>query len=365
VRYVSVDWCLDIVSSMPPMPPMPPPPVPLHQPIAPTPTPSVQPPLQHIPSVPGYPPLPASNNNNNNNIGMLQPLASSMAGQQSGPITPLGISQHPATSALATQIMLLQAELERNRLEKNDDLVIRKRNDDTIVSLRHEVASIHRQLTDKQLQLEAAQAEIITLKAALSAAQASAATVASTASSVASTPSTPTPFMPPLPPPGLPSHDIAVAHGGGSSAAAMASIRVNGGNNETKQPAVSSLAQIASGEDGKLAVVPPEAVWVDDNQTTGVLGNGAYGVTYRGTVYDGVVAVKRMHGLILGPHNLRRWQREVGIMANVKHPNLVMLYGVCYRPNGDLLVPDLLMEVSHYSRSPINACHSCVCGSLY
>ena len=55
------------------------------------------------------------------------------------------------------------------------------------------------------------------------------------------------------------------------------------------------------------------------------IGEGGWGSVSEGTVR---VAVKKLHDLLLSQHNVDRIQREMRMLAQVRHPNLVQFIGV-------------------------------------
>ena len=60
-----------------------------------------------------------------------------------------------------------------------------------------------------------------------------------------------------------------------------------------------------------------------DIQTMREIGRGAWGSIFEGKFKDQLVAIKQPHQLILIPETIDRLQREIQIMAQVRHPNLV------------------------------------------
>ena len=54
------------------------------------------------------------------------------------------------------------------------------------------------------------------------------------------------------------------------------------------------------------------------------IGNGGWGAVFEGRIQ---VAIKRLHPAILTPHNLTRLQREMRLLAEIRHPNLVQFVG--------------------------------------
>ena len=57
------------------------------------------------------------------------------------------------------------------------------------------------------------------------------------------------------------------------------------------------------------------------------IGEGGWGSVSEGTVR---VAVKKLHDLLLSQHNVDRIQREMRMLAQVRHPNLVQFIGVVF-----------------------------------
>ncbi len=54
------------------------------------------------------------------------------------------------------------------------------------------------------------------------------------------------------------------------------------------------------------------------------------------------VAVKRLHTAIVNPRNLERLQREMRLLAEVRHPNLVQFIGAVFDQSPPLIVTELL-----------------------
>lgn len=71
--------------------------------------------------------------------------------------------------------------------------------------------------------------------------------------------------------------------------------------------------------------------------SSGMLGNGAFGTVYAGTLEDNRrVAVKRIHYLSF--HGLQQIANEVNVLSSVQHRNLVRLLGCCIEGGDPLLV---------------------------
>ena len=75
-----------------------------------------------------------------------------------------------------------------------------------------------------------------------------------------------------------------------------------------------------------------------------LLGTGGWGYVARGTFRGQEVAVKCLHRAILSPDNEARVRREISIMSQVHHPNLLLLIGAVLTTEGEgpLIVTELL-----------------------
>ena len=73
--------------------------------------------------------------------------------------------------------------------------------------------------------------------------------------------------------------------------------------------------------------------------TMRTIGTGGWGEVLEGTVR---VAVKRLHIAILNQRNLERLQREMRLLAEVRHPNLVQFIGAVLDRSPPLIVTELL-----------------------
>ena len=92
-----------------------------------------------------------------------------------------------------------------------------------------------------------------------------------------------------------------------------------------------------------------ECDWVisrDEIQMTNkCLGKGGWGSVYEGVYCGCTVAVKKMHDLILSPHNIRLFEREMNIASKCRHPHLLQFIGAT-NDNGNALFITELMEES-------------------
>ena len=90
----------------------------------------------------------------------------------------------------------------------------------------------------------------------------------------------------------------------------------------------------------QLWELPREEVHI--SQT--ILGTGGWGYVAKGTYQGQSVAVKCLHREILSPQNEGRVRREISIMAQVRHPNLLLLIGavLTVEGKGPLIITELL-----------------------
>ena len=90
----------------------------------------------------------------------------------------------------------------------------------------------------------------------------------------------------------------------------------------------------------ELWELPHEQVHI--SQT--ILGTGGWGYVARGTFQGQAVAVKCLHRSILSPQNEGRLRREISIMSQVRHPNLLLLIGAVLTAEGrgPLIISELL-----------------------
>ena len=73
--------------------------------------------------------------------------------------------------------------------------------------------------------------------------------------------------------------------------------------------------------------------------TMRTIGSGGWGEVLEGSVR---VAVKRLYIAILNQRNLERLQREMRLLAEVRHPNLVQFIGAVFDRSPPLIVTELL-----------------------
>jgi hypothetical protein len=69
-----------------------------------------------------------------------------------------------------------------------------------------------------------------------------------------------------------------------------------------------------------------------------ILGTGGFGVVFKGTLNDKLVAVKRCDSGTMGTKGLQEFMAEIDVLRKVRHRHLVALLGYCTHGNERLLV---------------------------
>ena len=72
------------------------------------------------------------------------------------------------------------------------------------------------------------------------------------------------------------------------------------------------------------------------------LGSGGWGSVYEGVYCGCPVAVKQLHDLILSPHNIRLFEREMNIASKCRHPHLLQFIGATNDEGNPLFVTELM-----------------------
>ena len=93
----------------------------------------------------------------------------------------------------------------------------------------------------------------------------------------------------------------------------------------------------------KFWEVPREEVSLNMQK---ILGTGAWGFVVEGTFRGQRVAVKCLHDMIHEPQFMEVIRKEIGIMAQIRHPNLVMLIAAVIDAENDPLVVTELLDMS-------------------
>ena len=76
------------------------------------------------------------------------------------------------------------------------------------------------------------------------------------------------------------------------------------------------------------------------------LGTGAWGFVVEGTFRGQQVAVKCMHDMIRSPKFVELMRKEIAIMAQVRHPNLVLLIAAVIDTENDPFIVTELLDIS-------------------
>ena len=86
--------------------------------------------------------------------------------------------------------------------------------------------------------------------------------------------------------------------------------------------------------------------WVitrDEIQITNkCLGRGGWASVYEGVYCGCTVAVKQIHDLILSPHNILLFEREMNIASKCRHPHLLQFIGATNDEGNPLFVTELM-----------------------
>ena len=72
------------------------------------------------------------------------------------------------------------------------------------------------------------------------------------------------------------------------------------------------------------------------------LGRGGWRSVNEGTYCGCTVAVKKIHELILSPHNIRLFEREMNIASKCRHPHLLQFIGATVDEGSPLFVTELM-----------------------
>ena len=104
---------------------------------------------------------------------------------------------------------------------------------------------------------------------------------------------------------------------------------------------ITALRRELEGKTKELAAHNTEVWRIPANRviTMRTIGSGGWGEVLEGTV---AVAVKRLFAAIVNPHNLERLQREMMLLAEVRHPNLVQFIGAVFDQSPPLIITELL-----------------------
>ena len=85
-------------------------------------------------------------------------------------------------------------------------------------------------------------------------------------------------------------------------------------------------------------VIPRNEIQITDK----CLGTGGWGSVYEGTYCGCTVAVKQIHDLIVSPHNIRLFEREMNIASKCHYPHLLQFIGATNDEGNPLFVTELM-----------------------
>eukprot|EP01065_Artemidia_motanka_P040310 TRINITY_DN5018_c1_g3_i1.p1 TRINITY_DN5018_c1_g3~~TRINITY_DN5018_c1_g3_i1.p1 ORF type:complete len:549 (+),score=157.11 TRINITY_DN5018_c1_g3_i1:63-1649(+) len=83
--------------------------------------------------------------------------------------------------------------------------------------------------------------------------------------------------------------------------------------------------------------IPSRDLEIDTDR---VLGEGGFGIVYKGDYQGTEVAVKMMLSSDPGPEQLEEWKKEVTIMTRLRHPNILMLIGGVFEEGNMAIVTE-------------------------
>ena len=85
-------------------------------------------------------------------------------------------------------------------------------------------------------------------------------------------------------------------------------------------------------------VIPRDEIQITEK----CLGRGGWGIVNEGTYCGCTVAVKQIHELILSPHNINLFEREMNIASKCRHPHLLQFIGATKDEGTPLFVTELM-----------------------
>ena len=85
-------------------------------------------------------------------------------------------------------------------------------------------------------------------------------------------------------------------------------------------------------------VIPRDEIQITEK----CLGRGGWGSVNGGTYCGCTVAVKQIHDLILSPHNIHLFEREMNIASECRHPHLLQFIGATKDEGTPLFVTELM-----------------------
>ena len=85
-------------------------------------------------------------------------------------------------------------------------------------------------------------------------------------------------------------------------------------------------------------VIPRDEIQITEK----CLGRGGWGIVNKGTYCGCTVAVMQIHELILSPHNINLFEREMNISSKCRHPHLLQFIGATNDEGTPLFVTELM-----------------------
>ena len=85
-------------------------------------------------------------------------------------------------------------------------------------------------------------------------------------------------------------------------------------------------------------VIPRDEIQITEKY----LGRGGWGIVNEGTYCGCTVAVKQIHELILSPHNINLFEREMNIASKCRHPHLLQFISATNDEGNPLFVTELM-----------------------
>eukprot|EP01088_Endostelium_zonatum_P019356 TRINITY_DN6649_c0_g1_i2.p1 TRINITY_DN6649_c0_g1~~TRINITY_DN6649_c0_g1_i2.p1 ORF type:complete len:1133 (-),score=354.80 TRINITY_DN6649_c0_g1_i2:85-3483(-) len=120
----------------------------------------------------------------------------------------------------------------------------------------------------------------------------------------------------------------------------------NKNNNNTAAGKTTDELGLKSGELKNNERIP----WhIDPSQITCdvELGKGVFGAVYKGKLFGTQpVAVKKLFASDIPTQEIEDFKKEVAIMNNLRHPNIVLFMGACFEPGKLMLVTELMSRGS-------------------
>ena len=107
---------------------------------------------------------------------------------------------------------------------------------------------------------------------------------------------------------------------------------------ETVRYELARLQRQSSSREVEVWNVPRGDVKIDKE-----IGVGGWGSVSKGTFHGRAVAVKQLHPDIISSDNVSRLRREVCLMANVRHPNILLFIAAVFDEAVDQLRPPLII----------------------